>query len=481
MDESGGCATNQDRSLNSREVCPAGGHWLCIAYAFPPVLRSGTQRTLGFVRHLQRLGWEATVLTVEPHGEYLDSALLERVPRSTEVIRVPWQDRVARLKQWMTWRSGRSVAERSRPAEQLPQQRSPMGGIRPTLSEWLNTPDSRVGWVRPAVRMAAAALSQRRMDLIYSTSPYASAHLIALRLKRDTHLPWVADFRDPWRDQPYRARRGALAEWRDARLETRVLNAADYIVVNTMEARAQLIDRNSRLANKCSVIANGWDEDLASSVSPVRLGQPNETVFVHAGQFYGPRSPEPLFRALAGLRALRPDVADRIRLVFIGPHAVRQTTLGALAKEAGIADRVSVLGPRGHREALSLMVGGDAVLLVGGEVCPTESQVPAKLYEYMALRKPILALVTPTGPSARILQEARADAVVCDPRDLPEIMAAIERMATGVATPPDAWTGVDRFSRSRRAAELATVFTRLTTPAAATHLGDELLAVPAVG
>ena len=77
---------------------PARRRWLCVAYAFPPINRSGTHRTLGFVRHLDRLGWDATVLTVKPRGEALDASLARDVPRSTRVIPVECVDLIGKAK-----------------------------------------------------------------------------------------------------------------------------------------------------------------------------------------------------------------------------------------------------------------------------------------------------------------------------------------------------------------------------------------------
>src|SRR3972149_5094457 len=85
---------------------PQRRQWLCIAYAFPPINRSGTHRTLAFVRHLHRLGWDATVLTVDPTNEPLDENLLHRVPSYTSVIRTPWIDIIERLKSLRQSRRG---------------------------------------------------------------------------------------------------------------------------------------------------------------------------------------------------------------------------------------------------------------------------------------------------------------------------------------------------------------------------------------
>ena len=182
--------------------------WLCVAYSFPPINRSGTHRTLGFVKHLARAGWDATVLTVEPRDEAIDESLLRHVPSSTTILRVPWHDPVQRARRIADWglrigasssRGAGSLTSGSRRTTRTRRASS----VREFIARLLTTPDSRIGWILPAVRAGLTAMRRRRPDVIYSTSPYASAHLAALILSRWARVPWVADFRDPWRGNPF--------------------------------------------------------------------------------------------------------------------------------------------------------------------------------------------------------------------------------------------------------------------------------------
>ncbi len=279
-------------------------NWLCIAYAFPPIQRSGVHRTLGFVRHLSKRGWNATVLTVDPGDEPIDVASVELVPGSVDVLRTPWHDLISETKRFLRMGSTATpeILPVSESAVSASEKALPSGRLHKRFRDWVSRlmtiPDSRLGWYWPACRAGKSILQSRRYDVIYSTSPYMTAHLIARRLSRRFGIPWVADFRDPWRDNPFRELPfSSLNRW-DAFLERRVLTQADYIVCNTPTMRARLCERLPFVAEKSTVIMNGFDRDRLADVVPNRPGSATEFILTHAGQFYGRRSPIPLFRAL---------------------------------------------------------------------------------------------------------------------------------------------------------------------------------------
>ena len=408
--------------------------WLCIAYAFPPIQRSGVHRTLGFVRHLSKRGWNATVLTVDPGDEPIDEASVELVPGSVDVIRTPWHDLIAKTKRFLCMGSnatpedlpvsefGVSASGKARPSDRIHKR------FRDWVSRLMTIPDSRLGWYWPACRAGKSILQSRRYDVIYSTSPYMTAHLIARRLSRRFGIPWVADFRDPWRDNPFRELPfSSLNRW-DAFLERRVLAQADYIVCNTPTMRARLCERLPFVAEKSTVIMNGFDRDRLVDVVPNRPGPESEFILTHAGQFYGRRSPIPLFRALRRAMESQSATGRRIRLTLIGPDQYDGVSLKQLARMEGVENHVTIIGPKPHREALSLLAGSDAVLLLGSSGPGSDLQVPNKLFEYLALRRPILAVVAPTNPSVNVLDAAQADAIVCDPQHPDSLTDALARL-----------------------------------------------------
>jgi hypothetical protein len=342
--------------------------------------------------------------------------------------------------------------------------RCALAALRECISQLCITPDSRLGWVIPAVRAGLRAMRRAGHDVIFSTSPYASAHLAALILSGLTRRPWVADFRDPWTGNPFRMSRTPMVERWDGFLERRVVRRASHLVFNTPTLTAHVRDRYGEVRGRCSTILNGFDADLLAEVTPTRCVPEGTFLLTHCGQFYGPRRPHPWFRALRAARARAPQSAARIRLALVGPDHYDGRHLGDIARHEGVGELVLILGPRPHREALSLLAGSDAVVLAGADGPSADLQVPNKLFEYLALRKPILAAIDFGNPAVQILRTAGADAVIRPPGD-PEPLAdgLLILAAPGRHADPKAWTGAARFERRHGARQLRELFVRLTT------------------
>jgi len=434
--------------------------WLCVAYAFPPINRSGTHRTAAFVRHLARQGWDADVITVQPEGESVDPELLATVPEATWVRRTRCVDLVAAAKRPFGIQFS-SKNPKLRPATGA----EPVGHERLGLHGWcsrlLQTPDSRLGWVPSAVAAGTRRIRANRPDALYSTSPYASAHLIALMLHRLHRIPWVADFRDPWVGNPYaEAASCGLTQW-NALLERAVVRAASAVVCNTRTLRESTIRRHPVAEEKCHTIPNGVDLDLFVDRAEVRTAPQDTFTLLHAGQFYGPRTPTVLFEALRRA-AKRLPASRKIQLALLGSELYEGRPLQELAASAGAGDYAKVLGKRTHGQALAYLVGADALVVMGSSGPGAELQVPNKLFEYLGARKPILAVVPANSPTIDILRQSRAEAVVCDPADADSLASAIVNLACGTYDcPAEPWSGVARFDRAHRATELRALFESL--------------------
>lgn len=475
--------------------------WLCIAYAFPPISRSGTHRTLGFVQYLNEWGWPATVIAGEAQGEPVDTALPARIPAETVVLRVPCIDRVGqwkhRLERFGLHRSNAAVQRRSATGDvtgpasdtSAKSSKSARGSkgllCRPIdfLTRAMQLPDDKAGWIRPATAAALRSLRLEPHDLIYSTSPCASAHLAAYAVQQSTGLPWVADFRDPWTDNPFRSLGYAPLRWWDARLEHRVLGAADAVICNTPTLRRCLLDRHVRSADDMTTILNGFDAASLDGVAPKRSGSSDEIILTHCGQFYGPRSPIPWFEALR-LAVQRLPEARRLRLHLIGDRTFQGRDLAELAVVAGVAEQVVVTGRLPHVDALSYAAGSDAVVLAGSDGEGANLQIPNKLFEYLALRRPLLATLSGDHPAREVLRLARAAALVCRPNDTDALAAAFLRVARRLPfLEPCDFGGVAQFDRRCRAAELMEVFRHVTgeAEAARTLPADGLRATGEMG
>ncbi len=435
-------------------------HWLCVAYSFPPVNRSGTHRTSAFVRHLHRLGWDATVTSGPLEGEPIDENLLAHVPEPTRVVRTAWLDPLAAMRRAIHRPQGPSSPTLTR--ESPTSAPSALNPMKEWVTRLLKTPDSRSTWIAPTIVAGLQEIARRRPDILYSTSPYMSAHLVALVLSHVTRIPWVADFRDPWVDNPYRDLGFRSLARLDRTLESCVLHRAKKIICNTDTLRECVTERLPNLAHKCTAIANGIDIDLLQSTRPTRRGSPGDFVFLHCGQFYGPRRPHPLLAAVRHIARTAPDVAGKLRVILLGPTHYQDEPIQQLIGNYGVERWFTVAPPASHQETLSYMLGSDALILIGAGGPGSHLQVPNKLFEYLGAKKPIVAAVPAGSPAVDLLQAARAETIVCDPQDDRAIANAIVHGVTGhwpVVDNP--WSGLHMLDRSRRASELAEIFDRL--------------------
>jgi glycosyltransferase involved in cell wall biosynthesis len=203
-----------------------------------------------------------------------------------------------------------------------------------------------------------------------------SAHLIAMILSHLSHLPWVADFRDPWRGNPFRDLGASSIERWDDFLEWIVVKSASYVICNTPAMTEELRRRRPFVNGKTTTILNGFDPELLEGINPKRVVPADAFALTHTGQFYGPRSPVVWFRAFRRALDRTPEPAARIHMVLVGPEQFGQRHLRDWAREAGVERNVHVLGRKSHAETLSYLAGSNALMLPDRRVWATASRFP---------------------------------------------------------------------------------------------------------
>lgn len=215
-----------------------------LSYYTPPAASAGIYRTLRFVRYLPEFGWRPLLVTVSPealHHKRRDSSLEKLMPEGTVVTRTgvwrPWQS-AANVAKMLLRRGDKNTAEEesavSSPANSnvTLAKRSRFtrvtDGTRQLLFE---TPDAQVGWMVPAIRAALPLVRKFRPQVIYSTGPPHSSHLIAIALKKITGIPVVIDFRDPWARTDWDSN-GSNSVRRNVqrRLERKCVSAANCVI-----------------------------------------------------------------------------------------------------------------------------------------------------------------------------------------------------------------------------------------------------------
>lgn len=350
---------------------------LMIAYHFPPLAgSSGIQRTLRFVQHLPNFGWEPLVLTADQKAyESTSDDLLAEIPPRTVVRRTLALDTARHLS---------------------------IGG---RYFNWMAQPDRWISWKYSAVREGLRMIQQYRPDAIWSTYPIATAHLIGAELCEKTNLPWIADFRDPMAQEGYPADEKT---WRSfKRVEEKAVELAKLCLFTTPGAARMYQERYPQQADRMIVLENGYDEESFSSVTTDgdtnNQLNPGCLTFLHSGIVYPEeRDPRQLFIVLAKLKDQKFIEKGDIKIRFRA--AVHEELLHSLATEHGVSDFVEVCGSLPYREALAEMLRADALLVLQASSC--NEQIPAKIYEYLRARRPIVALTDPLGDTANVLRQA---------------------------------------------------------------------------
>jgi glycosyltransferase involved in cell wall biosynthesis len=440
---------------------------LFLVHSYPPSTNVAVQRTTRFIRYLPLHGWQADV--VAP-GEPMDGAG-DRVPGVGEVVRAPeWLPLKAavevrnRLRRAWPGASGgasaghAAIAASSEEPVSAPHGRSLLARY---VEPWLSTPDEHIAWYRSARRAAAHTARTRGSEVLYTSGPPHSAHLIAMRLRKALGIPWVADFRDPWSRRPWLSaedRRG-LRYATLVRMEARVVATADRIILNTEAMAEEFRQHYPAHASRCLAITNGYDPAMrveAGTSAPSRA----VLTLIHAGSLYRRRDPRPLLEALAHLVSTGQVPAGRIALRLLG-HVDAAFGVPRLVQALGLEGIVGLEGRVSHAETLeALGTSHVLVLLQPG----THLQVPAKLFEYMQTGRWILAL-TPEGATADIVRRYALGSVVAA-EDVPAIAATLaglwRQFSSGAALKVETTQALEAFDGRRLTGVLARILDEVT-------------------
>jgi glycosyltransferase involved in cell wall biosynthesis len=323
----------------------------------------------------------------------------------------------------------------------------------------LARPDRWLAWKWGAVPAGMRLIREHHPAVIWSTYPIATAHMIGAELHYRTGLPWIADFRDPMAQPDYPSDPDT---WRSFKcIEERAVRAAARCVFVTPSAAQIYRDRYPEADRSCFVvIENGYDEESfgAAEIAAARKGplNPGCVTLLHSGIVYpAERDPTHFFAALSELKRQGLIGRDPVRVRFRAP--VHDELLRELTARHGLGDLIEVLPPIPYREALEEMLRADGLLVMQAANC--NAQIPAKVYEYLRAKRPILGLADPAGDTAQLLRRAGLDTFVrLESAD--EIRGAVTRFlgalrsGTGRLPTPKFVSDASRRSRSFELARL---------------------------
>lgn len=430
---------------------------LIIAYYWPPNAGVGVYRWLKFAKYLPQFGWQPVVYTPEnPELQAMDEALLRDIPPEAEVIKAP----ITEPYSWYKRFTGKKQDERLQTAF-LREEAGPTW--KENAANWVRSnffiPDARVWWVKPSVKRLEQYLKEHPVDVIVTTGSPHSLHLIGRELKRRTGIPWLADFRDPWTNVDYYGQL-KLTKWADRKqreLERAVLTEADQVLTVSWHWAEEL---KALGAKHVEVITNGYDpEDLPTPAEPVD----ERWSLVHVGSITATRDVPELWQALA--ERVRDDAEFRERFVLRFVGGVDHSVLRSV-EAAGLMTHVERIGQVSHAEALRQMQRARVLLLPVNDTPNAMGFLPAKVFEYLGVQRPILCVAPMDADIRKVLGEGHFVVERGDTMSMREVVHGLFKHNIKSLEP------ALQFERRQLTGHLADLLDRMGPSAPATFLAD---------
>ena len=422
---------------------------LIITYYWPPSGGSGVQRWLKMSKYLPENDWQPVIYTTE-NAEYpiVDTSLEKDVAPEAEVVRRPIVEPYTLYKKFLGIKKDDTIKVGFA-------SESKKSGWKEKLSVWIRgncfIPDARCWWVKPSVRYLKEYLAAHPVDAIISTGPPHSMHLIAMKLKEATGLPWIADFRDPWTQIDFYDELH-LTHWADRKqhkLEYQVLTKADKVVTVSWDWARGL----GRLGNRnVQVIQNGYDWECLPDEERAPLSE--AFTLTHLGVIGPARNAPVLWKALQELKNELDGFGEALRIKLVGQ--VDQSVIQDL-ETCGLTGNTEIINHVPHDEVRRLQEASQVLLLLVNNAPNAKGILTGKLYEYLASARPILAIGPEDGDAARLLKDTQAGIAVDfdDKKKMKDAVKDLYERYLRHDLPDNPSAGIERYSRKALAKDYA--------------------------
>lgn len=422
---------------------------LIITYYWPPCGGSGVQRWLKFVKYLRGNGWEPIVYTPEnPECPSIDESLSSDIPEGVTIVRQPIREPYSLYKRFTGQKKNARIGTGFMSENKKPR-------LAEKISVWIRgnlfIPDARRFWIRPSIRYLKTWLKSHPVDSIISTGPPHSMHMIALGIHKAVHIPWIADFRDPWTESDIYEdlMLTQQADRKHHRMERMVIEQATRVVVVTQTLKNIYEKRYNR---KIDMIPNGYDP-MDFETESIET-DPTFTL-THVGSMVRSRNPEILWEVLAGLCKENDTFRSLLKIKLVGKTDI---AIFDSISQAGLDSFVEKIDYLPHDKVIRYEKKAALLLLVLNRVSTVHTFIPAKIYEYMAAGRPVLCIGPTDTDSAATLRECRAGETV-DFDDESRLRTVIEnnfnQFQAGKLSVDS--KKIERYSRKNLAAEIASV------------------------
>ena len=381
---------------------------LIISYYWPPAGGPGVQRWLKFVKYLPDFGWEPTVFIPEnPSYPIVDETLQKDVPKNLKMIKT---------KIWEPYQLAEKFGKDNKKFKAGQFDVGENQSWKAKLSIFVRgnffIPDARVFWVKPSVEFLEKYLRANHYDVLVTTGPPHSLHLIGLNLKKKLpDLKWIADFRDPWTEISYykHLKLTKIADKMHRKLESEVFKNAD-VTLATSYTDAENFRKKGANA---FCITNGFDVDASTTLSMTEENSKtlplsnSNTKFTlsYIGVLEQLRNPEILWETLNDLVSQNENFAKDFELKFVG--RLDDKILQKIESSA-LKNNLTNLGYQTHDVALKHMQNSTVLLITNFPQESSKGIIPGKIFEYLATGKTILSFGPKDADVEKILNETKA-------------------------------------------------------------------------
>lgn len=378
---------------------------LVISYYWPPSGGGGVQRWLKFVKYLPEFGWDPVVFTPEnPEFDLKDESLVKDISPTLEVLRFPIWEPFSFYKKLF------SDGKDQKLKQGIVIEKSKLS-LKDRLVIWVRAnlfvPDPRRFWVRPSVKFLVPYIKDNDIDVIVTTGPPHSMHLIGLEIKKHCDVRWLADFRDPWSDWDILDKL-KVSNWVRGihqRMEKKVLNEADLVLTVSHRLAQQLRSKGGKA--KIDVVTNGVDDadfELMTNQSP-----PVKFIISHMGLLNEVRDPVVLWTVLSDMCVEIEGFKTDLQISLAG--MVSSSILDQLSRSEHLASCLHHLDYISHREVFEVYHSSSVLLLLLNQTPNSKWILPGKLFEYLLTGKTILTLGESESDVNDLLIETNAGVV----------------------------------------------------------------------
>ncbi len=448
---------------------------LIIAYDFPPARTGGVYRPVKFAKYLPEFGWTPVILTVKNYPrETLDSTLLNELPGDIKIYRA-YSFEFERFENWLIKKlyNNRSSSDAAMPSTAPNAEAKTASSpslikrmlflpLHRFVENYIHVPDTKIGWIPLAVWTGLRAIRKEKIDIILSTSPPETVHLVARLLSKLSGLPMVTDFRDPWTTHYTRQGLNAFRTRKEKKLERQVLARAN-IIIHTGEGRAALV-KDAFLnidAHKHHVIFNGYDEDdfnLPDSPDLSRIIENGKFNMASIGFIYPDTAFEYFIEGFS-LALKDSTFAEKAKLILLGEQS---DNCRELLSRPDLKPFITIAGFRPHNEAVACMAKADLLLLLipKGDERMSDKIVAGRTFEYIRSGRPIL-MIGWDGESAGIIKQSGLGNFIIY-NDVDNIARALKEYLQdkirGRTPYKPNWDYINQYNRRRLTKRLADLF-----------------------